>query len=110
MPKLLSVFSIFNRFKDTMTSVFLFPLTVDFLCSCACCDLSLSALSCCKSMFYLLEGVNGHMGVRNLTDKSDLLLISPQFCFISAYKIQNSLIRKPCSVFAERSFALWSGT
>ena len=35
-----------------------------------------------------------------------LLLISPQFCFISAYKIKNSLIRKPCSVFAERSFAL----
>ena len=35
-----------------------------------------------------------------------LLLIRPQFCFVSAYKIQNSLIRKPCSVFAERSFAL----
>ena len=35
-----------------------------------------------------------------------LLLISPQFCFISACKIQNSLIRKPCSVFAERSSAL----
>ena len=35
-----------------------------------------------------------------------LLLISPQFCLISVYKIQNSLIRKPCSVFAERSSAL----
>ena len=35
-----------------------------------------------------------------------LSLISPQFRFISAYKIQNSLIRKPCSVFAERSSAL----
>ena len=34
------------------------------------------------------------------------LLISPQFRFISAYKIQNSLIRKPCSVFGERSSAL----
>ena len=28
-----------------------------------CCDLSLSALSCCKSVFYLLEEVNGHMGM-----------------------------------------------
>ena len=35
-----------------------------------------------------------------------LLLISPQFHFISAYNIQNSLIRKPCSVFAERTSAL----
>ena len=35
-----------------------------------------------------------------------LLLISLQFHFISAYKIQNSLIRKPCLVFAERSSAL----
>ena len=35
-----------------------------------------------------------------------LLLISPQFRFISAYKIPNSLIRKQCSVFAERSSAL----
>ena len=35
-----------------------------------------------------------------------LLLISPQFRFISAYKIQNNLIRKPCSVFVERSSAL----
>ena len=35
-----------------------------------------------------------------------LLLFSTQFRFISAYKIQNSLIRKPCSVFAERSSAL----
>ena len=35
-----------------------------------------------------------------------LLLISPQFRFMSTYKIQNSLIRKPCSVFAERSSAL----
>ena len=35
-----------------------------------------------------------------------LLLISSQFRFILAYKIQNSLIRKPCSVFAERSSAL----
>ena len=35
-----------------------------------------------------------------------LLLISRQFRFISAYKIQNSVIRKPCSVFAERSSAL----
>ena len=35
-----------------------------------------------------------------------LLLISPQFRFISAYKIQNSEIRKPCLVFAERSSAL----
>ena len=32
-----------------------------------------------------------------------LLLISPQFRFISVYKIQNSLIGKPFSVFAERS-------
>ena len=38
--------------------------------------------------------------------KVRLLLISPQFCFISAYKIQNSVIGKPCSVFSERSFAL----
>ena len=30
------------------------------------------------------------------------LLISPQFCFISAYKIQNNLNKKPCSVFAEK--------
>ena len=35
-----------------------------------------------------------------------LLLISPQFRFISAYKIQNSLIRKPCLVFTERSSTL----
>ena len=35
-----------------------------------------------------------------------LLLISPQFRFILSYKIQNSLSRKPCSVFAERSSAL----
>ena len=35
-----------------------------------------------------------------------LLFISSQFRFISAYKIQTSLIRKPCSVFAERSSAL----
>ena len=35
-----------------------------------------------------------------------LLLINPQFRFISAFKIQNSLIKKPCSVFAERSSAL----
>ena len=35
-----------------------------------------------------------------------LLLISPQFRSILAYEIQNSLIRKPCSVFAERSSAL----
>ena len=35
-----------------------------------------------------------------------LLLISPQFRFISAYKIQNSLIRKPCSIPAQRSSAL----
>ena len=39
-----------------------------------------------------------------------LLLISFQFHFISAYKIQNSRIRKPCSVFAERSSASESGT
>ena len=45
------------------------------------------------------------MGIReceiSLT-KVFLLLISPQFCFISAYNIQNSLIRNPCSVFAEK--------
>ena len=35
-----------------------------------------------------------------------LLLISPLFRFISPYKIQNSQIRKQCSVLAERSFAL----
>ena len=64
-------FSIIDRFKNTTISVFYdFPLIVDFLCSYACCALSLSALSCCKSVFYLLEGVNGHMGVRNLIDKS----------------------------------------
>ena len=58
-------FSIIHRFRDTTISVFHdFPLTVDFLCSYACCDLSLSALSCCKcSVFYLLEEANGHMGV-----------------------------------------------
>ena len=54
-----------------MISVFYdFLLTVDFLCSYAHCDLSLSALLYCKLVFYLLEGVNGHMGVQNLTDKS----------------------------------------
>ena len=42
----------------------------------------------------------------NSLTKVLLLLISPQFRFISAYKIQNSLIRKRCSVFAERSSAL----
>ena len=46
-------FSIIDRFKDTTTFVFYdFPLTVDFFCSYACCDLSLPALSCCKSVFY----------------------------------------------------------
>ena len=38
--------------------------------------------------------------------KVRLLLISSQFRFISVYKIQNSLIRKPRSVFADRSSAL----
>ena len=49
------------------------------------------------------------MGIReckiSLT-KVLLLLISPQFRFISAYKIQNNLIGKLCSVFAERSSEL----
>ena len=55
-------FSIIDRFKDTISVFYDFTLTVDFLCSYACCDPSLSALSCCKSVFYLLEGVNGAYG------------------------------------------------
>ena len=65
-----------------MISVFYdFPLTVDFLCSYACSDLSLSALSCCKSAFYLLNGVNGHMGVRNVTDKSAFITYQSSVSF-----------------------------
>ena len=80
IPKILSLF--FYRFKDTTISVFSdFPLTVDFLCSYACCDLSLSALLCCKSVFYLLEGVNMHMGVRNLTDKSAFITYQSSVLF-----------------------------
>ena len=81
--KILSVFSVIDRFKDTIISVFYdFPLTVDFLCSYACCDLSLSALSCRKSVFYLLERVNGHMGVQNLTDKSAFITYQSSVAFL----------------------------
>ena len=97
-------FSIIDHFKDTISVSYDFPL--DFLCSYARCDLSLSALSCCKSVFYLLEGVNGHIECEISLTKVLLLLISPQFRFISTYKIQNSLVGKPCSVFTERSSVL----
>ena len=74
IPKILSVFFYHRSLQGYNDFRFYdFPLTVDFICSYACCDLSLSALSCCKSVFYFLEGVNGHMGVRNLTDKSAFL-------------------------------------
>ena len=46
-----------------------FPLTVDFVFSYACSDLTLSAWSCCKLVFYLLVWVNGQIGVSNLTEK-----------------------------------------
>ena len=47
-----------------------FSLMVDFLCGYNCCDLSLSALLYCISALYLLEGVNGHMVVKDFTDRS----------------------------------------
>ena len=82
-------FSIIDRFKDTTISVFYnFPLTIDFLCSYACCDLSLSALSCCKSVFCLLEEVHGHMGVRNLTDKSAFITCQSSVSFY--FSLENS--------------------
>ena len=75
-------FSIIDRFEDTTISVFYdFPLTVNLLCSYACCDLSLSALSCCKWGFYLLEEVNGHIGMRNLTDKSAFITYQSSVSF-----------------------------
>ena len=52
----------------------------------ACCDLSLSALSCYKSVFYLLEGVNGHMGVQNLTDKSAFITYQSSVSFYFSLK------------------------
>ena len=65
-------------FKIWLFSFFCdFPLTVCVWCSHDCCDLSLSALSCCKSAFYLIERVNGYMRVRNLTVKS--IFITCQF-------------------------------
>ena len=82
LQKYYQFFSIIDRFKDTTISVFYdFPLTVDFVCSYACCHLSLSALSCCKSVFYLLEGGNGHMRVRNLTDKSAFITYQSSVSF-----------------------------
>ena len=75
IPKMLSVFFYHRSFSryDNFRFFGDFSLTVYVLCGYDCCDLSLSALPCCKSAFYLTEDVNGHMGMRNLIIKSTFI-------------------------------------